>query len=77
VQYGVPAHSVLLLEVRYGREWPSSPFACFDAPTQDFLQLAVRRNGQTGINRVSATHEINLDHTRPVLTGTYTCVDLV
>jgi hypothetical protein len=77
MQHGVPAYSVLLLEVRHGRQWSSPPFACFDTPAQDCLQLAVRRNGQTGINRVSATHEINLDHARPVLTSTYICVDLV
>jgi hypothetical protein len=77
VQHSVPADSVLLLQVRHGRQRSRPPLASFDAPAQDRLQLAVRRNGQTGINRVSSTHQINLDHARPALTSTYIYVDLI
>jgi hypothetical protein len=77
VQHGVPAYPVLLLEVRHGRQWSRPPLARFDASAQDRLQLTIRRNGQTGINRVISAHKINLDHARPALTSTYISVALI
>jgi hypothetical protein len=77
MQHGVPANPVLLLEVRHGRQRSRPPLASFDTSAQDRLQLAIRGNGQTGINRVSSTHKINLDHARPALTSTYIYVALI
>lgn len=77
MQHGVPAHSVFLLQVRHGRQRTRPPLARIDASAQDRLKLAVRRNGQTGINRVISTHKINLDHARPALTSTYISVALI
>ena len=77
VQHGIPAHAVLLLQVRHGRQRSRAPLARLDAPAQDRLKLTVRRNGQTGINYGISAHKINLDHARPVLISTYICSDLL
>jgi len=66
-----------MLQVRHRRQRSRAPLARLDAPTQDRLKLTVRRNGQTGINRVISAHKINLDHARPVLTSTYIFVVLI
>ena len=77
VQHGIPAHSVLMLQVRHRRQRSRAPLARLDASAQDRLKLTVRRNGQTGINCVISAHKINLDHAGPVLTSTYTFIVLL
>jgi hypothetical protein len=72
VQHGIPAHSVLMLQVCHRRQRSRAPLARLDAPAQDRLKLTVRRNGQTGINCTVSAHKINLDHARPALISTYT-----
>jgi hypothetical protein len=77
MQHGIPADSVLLLQVRHRRQGTGPPLACLDALSQDRLKLLVCRNGQTRINRPNVAHAINLDHARPALTSTYIYVDLI
>ncbi len=77
VQHGVPADPVLMLEVRHRRQWPRAPLVRLDAPAQDRLKLAVRRNRRTGINYVISAHKINLGHAKPALTSTYICTVLL
>ena len=77
MQHGIPAHSVLMLQVRHRRQRSRAPLARLDAPAQDRLKLTVRRNGQTGINCGISAHKINLDHARPALISTYIYSDLI
>lgn len=77
MEHGVPAHSVLVLEVGHGRQRPRPPLSRLDPPAQDAFKLTIGRNGQTGINLVTLGHKINLDHPRTVLTSTYIYVDLL
>lgn len=77
VQHGVPADPVLMLEVCHRRQWPRMPLVRLDAPAQNRLKLAVRRNGRTGINYVISAHKINLGHAKPALTSAYICTVLL